>query len=114
MKTEQTSILENEIQTATVRIETRKSEFETIISNLEGKIKTYTNWAWVFIGLGFLIGIIGLGIYLCKETTSFNLNLLGDFYGGSVASLWSLAGLFLIYVAFLGQKQQLLNQQMEI
>jgi hypothetical protein len=33
---------------------------------------------------------------------------------GTVAAIWSLAGLFLIYVAFLGQKQQLLNQQLEI
>lgn len=33
---------------------------------------------------------------------------------GTVASIWSLAGLFFIYVAFLGQKQQLLNQQLEI
>ena len=114
MKTEQTSILNNEIQIATERIESRKSEFETTISNLERKVKTYTNLAWFFIGLGFLIAVVGLGIYVCIETTSFNLNLLGDFYGGSVASLWSLAGLFLIYVAFLGQKQQLLNQQMEI
>lgn len=114
MKNEQTSNLETEIRTATERIETRKTEFEGTISTLEDKIKTYTNWAWIFIGLGFLFGIVGLGIYLCKDSSTFNLNLLGDFYGGSVASLWSLAGLFLIYVAFLGQKQQLLNQQMEI
>lgn len=113
MITEQKSEIKNEIQIAVERIENRNAEFETIISNLETNLETYTNWAWFFIVLGFLIGLIGLLVYLCKGT-DFNLNMLGDFYGGSVASLWSLAGLFLIYVAFLGQKQQLLNQQMEI
>lgn len=28
---------------------------------------------------------------------------LGDFLGGTVGSLWSLAGLIFVYVAFLGQ-----------
>ena len=45
---------------------------------------------------------------------NFGLNELGDYFAGSVASTWSLAGLFFIYVAFLGQKQQLLNQQLEL
>lgn len=58
--------------------------------------------------------ILGLILYLILESNKFGLNLLGDFYGGSVASIWSLAGLFFIYVAFLGQKQQILNQQLEI
>lgn len=63
---------------------------------------------------GLVIALIGLLIFLCSDSKNYSLNLLGDFYGGTVASLWSLAGLFFIYVAFLGQKQQLLNQQLEI
>lgn len=106
--------LEEEIQSATDRIEARTAEFETKISELETKIKTYTNWAWGFVMGGFAIVVLGFILYLHRDSTSYNLNLLGDFYGGSVASIWSLAGLFFIYVAFLGQKQQLLNQQMEI
>ncbi|MCB9257581.1 MAG: putative phage abortive infection protein [Chitinophagales bacterium] len=106
--------LEEEIQSATDRIETRTTEFETKISKLETKIKTYSNWAWGFVIGGFVVVIVGLILYLCRDNTNYNLNLLGDFYGGSVASIWSLAGLFFIYIAFLGQKQQLLNQQMEI
>lgn len=106
--------LEEEIQTATDRIEARTTEFETKISELETKIRIYTNWAWGFVIGGFAIVILGLVLYLCRDNANYNLNLLGDFYGGSVASIWSLAGLLFIYVAFLGQKQQLLNQQMEI
>lgn len=40
-----------------------------------------------------------------------SLNELGDFLAGSMTSAWSLARLFFIYVAFLGQKQQMIYQQ---
>jgi hypothetical protein len=106
--------LEEEIQIATDRINIRTTEFETKISELETKILDFTKWAWGFVYGGFIIVALGLIIYFCKDINAFGLNLLGDFYGGSVASIWSLAGLFFIYVAFLGQKQQLLYQQMEI
>lgn len=106
--------LEEEIQSATERIEHRATQFDLKISELESKILVYTRWAWGFVIGGFAISILGFIFYLCRDSLAFNLNLLGDFYGGSVASIWSLAGLFFIYVAFLGQKQQLLNQQMEI
>jgi hypothetical protein len=105
--------LEQEIYESTERINKRNSEYEIKVSKLESSIKTYTNWAWAFVGIGFLIGVIGLILFVCEDH-AYSLNLLGDFYGGTVASLWSLAGLFFIYVAFLGQKQQLLNQQIEI
>ena len=38
----------------------------------------------------------------------------GSYLQGTVASLWSLAGTLLIFVAFLAQKQQLLRQQIEL
>jgi Putative phage abortive infection protein len=107
--------LEEEIIQATERVQTRTTEFETKISDLDKNITTYTNWAWGFVYAGIAIAVFGIIAYLViKDSNKFGLNLLGDFYGGSVASIWSLAGLFFIYVAFLGQKQQLLNQQMEI
>ncbi|WP_416438857.1 putative phage abortive infection protein [Phnomibacter sp. MR] len=106
--------IEEEIQTALDSNEARTKKFETQISELESKIKTYLNWAWGFVIGGFAIVVLGLFLYLCRNSSNYNLNLLGDFYGGAVASVWSLAGLFFIYVAFLGQKQQILNQQMEI
>ena len=38
----------------------------------------------------------------------------GSYLQGTVASLWSLAGTLLIFVAFLAQKQQLLRQEQEL
>jgi hypothetical protein len=38
----------------------------------------------------------------------------GSYLQGTTASLWSLAGLFVIFVAFLAQKQQLIRQDVEL
>ena len=107
--------LEKEIKDASERLESRKIEIETTIDGLSSKIDTYTKWAWGFVIIGVAITLFGVIMYLCtNDESGYGLNLLGDFMSGTVASIWSLAGLFFIYVAFLGQKQQLLNQQMEI
>jgi hypothetical protein len=107
--------LEKEIKGASIRIEKRETEINSEILDLTSKIKTFSNWAWFFVWAGIAITIFAIIYYACKNTeTGFGLNLLGDFMSGTVASVWSLAGLFFIYVAFLGQKQQLLNQQLEI
>jgi len=107
--------LEKEIDDASKRIEARQSEITSELTLLSGQIVTYTNWAWRFVWFGAGVAILSVVFFIWKNTEAgFGLNLLGDFMAGSVASLWSLAGLFFIYVAFLGQKQQLLNQQLEI
>jgi len=107
--------LELEIRNASIRIEDRKSKIESEINELNEKINTFTKRAWKFVWGGVIISILAVIFYLCKNTEKgFGLNLLGDFMAGTVASIWSLAGLFFIYVAFLGQKQQLLSQQLEI
>jgi len=105
--------LEQEIEHETSRIESKVSENESKVDSLESKISTFNCIAWTMIGFGFLVAIIGICFYTHKPS-EYGLNLLGDFYAGSVASIWSLAGLFFIYVAFLGQRQQLLSQQIEI
>ncbi|WP_207758919.1 putative phage abortive infection protein [Flavobacterium aurantiibacter] len=111
--TEQT--LEIEIENASRRIETRQGEIDIELGQLITQIDRYTTWAWRFVWFGAAIGVLSTLFFLCKNNDSgFGLNLLGDFMAGTVASIWSLAGLFFIYVAFLGQKQQLLNQQLEI
>jgi hypothetical protein len=82
---------------------------------LNSKIKIFTNWAWAFVYFGLIVSVFGLFCYVFPSVIEeLSLNELGDFYAGSVASSWSLAGLFFIYVAFLGQKQQLINQQIEL
>jgi hypothetical protein len=107
--------LENEIDISIQRIEIKQLEIEKIISQLEKRIIIFNNWGWIFVGIGAIL-FVSASIYYfyIKGINDFELNLLGDFLSGSVASIWSLAGLFFIYVAFLGQKQQLLNQQLEI
>lgn len=107
--------LEQEIRVASIRIEARQSKIESELESLSKKIIKFTSWAWIFVWIGFAVGIVSIIIFYYKNTENgFGLNLLGDFMSGTVASIWSLAGLFFIYVAFLGQKQQLLNQQLEI
>ncbi len=107
--------LETEIENATRRIESRQAEIDTELQQLVAQIDKYTTWAWRFVWFGAFVAFVSTIFYLFKNTeTGFGLNLLGDFMAGTVASIWSLAGLFFIYVAFLGQKQQLLNQQLEI
>lgn len=107
--------LETEIENATIRIELRQIEIDKELQLLVQQIKKYTAWAWRFVLFGAFVAFISSIFYLNTNTeTGFGLNLLGDFMSGAVASVWSLAGLFFIYVAFLGQKQQLLNQQLEI
>ncbi|MCG8839051.1 hypothetical protein G1K37_11920 [Tenacibaculum dicentrarchi] len=107
--------LEREIKKASERITDKQASIKKEISNLEKNIKLYSGWGWTFVWLGLIFSIFSVWYFLHTNIEKgFALNLLGDFLGGSVASLWSLAGLFFIYVAFLGQKQQLLNQQLEL
>lgn len=98
------------------RIEVREHEIDTEIVKINKKISRFTFFAWVAVVLGCLIGIYGIWKYYNASFTEvvYNLNLLGDYLSGGVASLWSLAGLFFIYVAFLGQKVQILNQEKEL
>jgi hypothetical protein len=107
--------LNDEIEESSKRIEVRQSEITIEIGKLSEQINKFTVWAWIFVGFGALLGVFSFIYFLCRNTDpGFGLNLLGDFMAGTVASIWSLSGLFFIYVAFLGQKQQLLNQQLEI
>lgn len=107
--------LEIQIQHANDRIEERQKNIDSELLKLDENIKKYTSWAWSLVWVGILVSISSIIYFVFKNNEGgFALNLLGDFLGGSVASLWSLAGLLFIYVAFLGQKQQLLNQQLEI
>ncbi|MFC4163389.1 putative phage abortive infection protein [Epilithonimonas zeae] len=110
------SNIQHEIDISIQRIESKQVEISAKIEILEKRISKFNGWAWFFVGTGALISIVATIYFfiVVDNSQNFQLNLLGDFLAGSVASVWSLAGLFFIYVAFLGQKQQLLNQQLEI
>jgi hypothetical protein len=68
--------------------------------------------------LSIAAGVLGL-VALLWALARFDhdpeqLALMGNFVSGVVGSLWSLAGLFLIFVAFLGQQAQLIQQQHQL
>ncbi len=101
-----------------------KSDFEKLsqkegtvnkkVDEIDSSIKTFSNSAWALVWVGLAIIILSFAFVFCFPKYNQVLNDFGTFVGGTVASLWSLAGLFFIYVAFLGQKQQLILQQLEI
>lgn len=107
--------LESEVQAASDRLEVKKTKIEGELAVLDVQVSRFTRLAWFFVWIGAVVALVSLLVFFfTNDDSGFGLNLLGDFMAGSVASLWSLAGLFFIYVAFLGQKQQLLNQRLEI
>jgi hypothetical protein len=79
----------------------------------EGKIKVFTAVAWFCVILGFLAIIPGVcrlvsDSHAAKSQIKLSdLSSFGSYLQGAVQSLWSLAAFLFIYVAFLGQKQQL-------
>ncbi|GGF00505.1 Putative phage abortive infection protein [Chishuiella changwenlii] len=100
-------------------LKTKKRKIKSQVKKLKKDIKFYIGTAWFLVVFGLIILLFSTVYYfriqsLNKPNNKFNLNELGDFLSGSVAAIWSLAGLLFVYVAFLGQKQQLLQQQLEI
>lgn len=88
---------------------------EEKIKKLENTISWYKTVAIILIIVGFLLiyffyDILGTATDVEKDL----FDKLGSISGGIVSSTFSLAGLILVYVAFLGQKQQLLYQQIEL
>ncbi|MFA9188675.1 putative phage abortive infection protein [Flavobacterium magnesitis] len=107
--------IQEQIDSSIQRIEQKQEEIANKVEILEKRISVFNIWAWIFVAIGLITAVIAtIYFFYVKKNGDFELNLLGDFLSGSVGAIWSLAGLFFIYVAFLGQKQQLLNQQLEI
>ena len=107
---------EKELNDESQRLDISKQQLEDEITLLIAKIEKYTKWAWFSVCIGLIIGLIPFFVYFKLDTTSdfAGLNLLGDFLAGSVGSIWSLSGLFFVYIAFLGQKVQILHQRIDI
>ena len=79
---------------------------------MEAQIAGVTGISWVLVWVGFAVA--AAGPLLSGVFPQWNLNLYGDYVGGTVASVWALSGVLFIYSAFLGQKQQLTLQQIEL
>lgn len=82
------------------------------IKELDGQIWRWQAAGWVFFALG--IGIVAFSLSSLFDDNLQELAQYGDFIGGSVASLWALVGIIIIYIAFLKQTQQMIIQQEEL
>jgi hypothetical protein len=91
--------------------ETKKTSVHADLEKLEGQITFNKRVAWILVGLGGLALGYGLWIFRNDLSSENSLSSIGSYFQGAVGSLWALAGLMFIYVAFLGQKQQLLLQR---
>lgn len=85
-----------------------------------GAIKFLKVLAFVFIISGIVISIIYLLLIfsglISDDKTSFlqSTSIAGDFIGGVVGSLWSLAGVLLFYIALTYQTKEIKNQEAQI
>jgi hypothetical protein len=90
--------------------------------SLSKKETSIKRWIWICGVAAFVLvtfGVIAWWIGHRKFFGTGNPSLgdwgnYGSFLQGTTASLWSLAGLLIIFVAFLAQKQQLLRQELEL
>ena len=84
---------------------------EKDIADVERTIRVVRFVAVVLVLAGLVIAVI--------FTTRFSMGpdglaLLGGFLAGTTGVLWALAGLTLVYVAFLGQQVQVLHQKEDL
>ena len=90
----------------------RKENLELEQAIVEKTI-SFFNKAWkVLVGVGFAIGLLGL--FWFDISSDRGMESFGNFAGGTVVAFWSLAGVILIYLAFLGQKLDLIFQKEEL
>jgi|TARA_R100000479_G_scaffold51000_2_gene23951 hypothetical protein len=82
------------------------------LDKLEASIKWFKAIAFGLIILGF--ACLYVVHWQNENVEPMQWNEVGDFLGGTMVGIWSLAGLVFIYVAFLGQKQQMIYQQQEL
>ncbi|OGU16852.1 MAG: hypothetical protein A2X61_05160 [Ignavibacteria bacterium GWB2_35_12] len=85
------------------------------IDQIEKSIKRFRSLAWVLIYIGIAAGLFYF-FYKLILNPNYHLTFtdIGTYYSGALASIFTLAGLFFIYIAFLGQKQQFIKQQEQI
>lgn len=83
------------------------------IPDLEKDISFYTKLAWAAVfGALFPIGYAGYVVFI--ESKFWQEADLGSFIGGVSGTLTALAGVFFVYVAFLGQRISIIQQQIEL
>ena len=93
----------------------RLTVIEKGITVVEKTIRRYRLAAFISIIIACILLIIFWSVFYFGAKKEYQYLLdIGAISGGLVSSLFSLSGLLFVYVAFLGQKQQLLYQQIEM
>lgn len=87
-----------------------KLERETKL--LESDQKKYNRFAWVTTSTGIVLFVSGWIIRYFFPT--WELESLGSYLSGTAGAIWGFSGLLFIYLGFLGQKQEIKNQQIEL
>ncbi|MEM6264478.1 MAG: hypothetical protein AAGI38_18330, partial [Bacteroidota bacterium] len=103
--------IEEELDELRNEISKKEEKVSAEISSLQKQSKFFTYIAWGLVILGTVLGFI---YFFFTKEDPIKWNEIGDFIGGVTASFWSLAGLLFVFIAFLGQKQQLAQQRLEI
>lgn len=91
------------------RFSQREQQIKSTTITLEVQVNQYTRWAWWSVKSGVVVLIIAIILFFIPSYQEF-----AKFLGGIIAAIWTLSGLFFVYVAFLGQKQSIQNQQLEL
>lgn len=86
---------------------------ERQIKKLEFRISIYLPLAWVFV-LGALVPLAYVAIEVLVNGGYWHEAELGSFIGGVSGTLAALAGVFFVYVAFIGQRISIIQQQIEL
>ena len=84
---------------------------EQEIGRVERTIKVVRYLAIGLVVAGLIVGVAGITRF---GTGPDDLSRIGSFLQGTTGALWSLAGLTLVYVAFLGQQLQILHQKEDL
>lgn len=104
--------LEKEIERDYLQVESKERILERDDHSNSIKTRLFTYLAWLFVLLGLFPIVYGM-LQLSDEPDGLKLNEYGDFLAGTVASAWSLAGIFFIYVSLLGQRIELRQGKLE-
>ena len=84
---------------------------EQEIASVERTIKVVRYIAVGLVAAGLVVGLAGARHFGLGPD---DLSRLGSFLQGTTGVLWGLAGLTIVYVAFLGQQLQILHQKEEL
>jgi len=84
---------------------------EQAIADVERTIRVVRHLALGLVVAGLIIAVVFATRFSMRPN---DLALLGGFLAGTTGVLWALAGLTLVYVAFLGQQVQVLHQKEDL